>query len=349
MKNKETILFVAPKMNNFILNDLKILSKEYIIIKNFYNYNKKYFTPFYIAHQFIFLLFKINSIDKIIIQFAGYWSILPTLFSKFFNKKSIIISHGTDCASIPSLNYGNLRKRILNKICLVSYNSCDLICPVSNSLIKVENKFYNKKQEYNQGILSFYPNLKTDFNVIHNGLDIDFWYIEKYNKKSNSFLAVFSKKQYYLKGGDLILNIAKRFNHCTFEIVGLHKPKHIKKLPNNLKFEGHINMQELREKYNKSEYFFQLSSFEGFGLSLCEAMLGLCIPIGSSVNMIPEIIGENGYILQQKNEQKLIKIIERVLNIKNKKLMAEKARNSIKLRYNLKTREVNLLKTISKL
>ena len=43
--------------------------------------------------------------------------------------------------------------------------------------------------------------------------------------------------------------------------------------------------EKLRNYYSKSQFHFQLSMYEGFGLALCEAMLCRCIPIGSSVNM----------------------------------------------------------------
>jgi len=346
MTQQKTILFVTPQMSGFALNDLNILKSEYKIILNVYNWNNKYLTPFNLIHQFFFIAFNIFKINKIIIEFGGYWSLIPAIFGKLFRKRTIIICHGTDCAYLPSLNYGNLGKKYIKLFCKFSYDLSDLICPVSESLIQVKNKFHLKNNEVNQGILSFFPNLKTPFEVINNGLDLDFWTNDKYNKRKNTFLAVFSEKQYQLKGGDLILTIAKRFKECSFEIVGLEYPEFLYDKPKNISFLGKLNREELIYKYTQSEFYLQLSSFEGFGLSLCEAMLCRCIPIGSSVNMIPEIIGKNGYILEEKNSKQLELIIKEALELENKELVAKKARQSIINRFSLEKRKMNLLKVV---
>ena len=349
MKNQETLLFVSPKLSGFTNNDLIILSKTYRIKQNIYDWDKKNNTPLYLLNQFVFLLFNIWSIDKIVIEFAGYWSLLPTLFGKVFGKKSIIISHGTDCANLTSLQYGSLGKKYLKTFCKLSFQLTDLICPVSESLVKTENHFHNKPNEIEQGILAFYPNLKTPFKVIHNGLDIDFWKSIDYNKKSNSFLAVFSNQQYQLKGGELIVTMAYRMKDCTFEIAGLEMPKSLINIPENITFLGYLTKDELKEKYREHEIYLQLSSFEGFGLSLCEAMLGQCIPIGSSSNMIPEIIGENGYVLESKNAFELEKILADAIQKTNKKEVALKAQESIINRFSIERRSNKLLETLSEL
>jgi glycosyltransferase involved in cell wall biosynthesis len=346
MTQQKTILFVTPRMSGFALNDLNILKSEYKVIQNVYDWNKKNLTPFHLIHQFFFVAFNIIKINKIIIEFGGYWSLIPAIFGKLFGKRTIIICHGTDCAFLPSLNYGTLGKKHIKLICKFSYNLSDLICPVSESLIQVENKFHLKNNETNQGILSFFPTLKTPFEVIHNGLDLDFWTNDKYSKRKNTFLAVFSEKQYRLKGGELIFTMAHRFKECNFEIVGLEQPGLLNNTPKNISFLGKLTHEELIDKYTQSEFYFQLSSFEGFGLSLCEAMLCKCIPIGSSVNMIPEIIGENGYILEEKNSHQLEQIIKEALELKNKEVVAEKARQSIINRFSLEKRKMNLLKAI---
>ena len=349
MKNQETLLFVSPRLSGFAINDLNILSKKYHVRQNIYNWEKKNNTPFYLIHQFFFLCINIWTIDKIVVEFAGYWSLLPCLFGKIFNKKSILISHGTDCANLPSVNYGSINKKYLKTFCKLSYRLSHLICPVSESLIQSENHFHLKQNEINQGILSFLPNLKTPLKVIHNGLEIEFWKADTYKKKNNSFLAVFSSQQYNLKGGELIFTMAYRMKECTFEIAGMEQPRILQNIPNNLTFLGHLDKEKLKEKYKEHEFYFQLSSFEGFGLSLCEAMLGQCIPIGSSVNMIPEIIGDNGYILEKRNAFELENLLKSVIKNSNKQELAKKAQESIIKRFFLEKRSERLLDTLQSL
>ena len=349
MNNQKTILFVTPILNNFVLNDLGILTSEYKVIQNTYDWYRKYLTPFFLIHQFFFIAINIARINKIIIEFGGYWSLIPSLFGNLFDKKTIIICHGTDCASIPSLKYGSLGKKYINFFCKISYRLADLICPVSESLIKVENNFHINIKERKQGILNFFPSLNTPFKVIYNGLDIEFWKDNKYKKRKNTFVSVLSEKQYFLKGADLIYELAIKFKNYNFEIIGLEQPNFLDNVPENLTFSGKIKQKNLIKKYYQSEFYLQLSSFEGFGLSLCEAMLCNCIPIGSSVNMIPEIIGNNGYILKERDINKLFEIIKIATNSKNKNIMRKKARNSIIERFKLTSRKKILLHTLKNL
>ena len=59
------------------------------------------------------------------------------------------------------------------------------------------------------------------------------------------------------------------------------------------------------EVYNRHAFYLQMSMFEGFPNALCEAMQSGCIPIGSAVAAIPDIIGTTGYVLERKSADQL--------------------------------------------
>jgi hypothetical protein len=90
-------------------------------------------------------------------------------------------------------------------------------------------------------------------------------------------------------------------------------------LNNNVFFLGKLTPENLRHYYLSSQYYLQLSVYEGFGVSLCEAMLCECIPIGSSVNIIPEIIGDSGFILEKESIDELVFLVKTVMKIENKR------------------------------
>ena len=48
-------------------------------------------------------------------------------------------------------------------------------------------------------------------------------------------------------------------------------------------------------------YYLQLSVMEGFPNALGEAMACGCVPIGSNVSGIPELIGDTGIVITKKN------------------------------------------------
>ena len=304
-------------------------------------------TPFYMLHQIYFILKKHKSIKKIIISSGGYWSLIPSLAGKLLGIEVFIILNGSDCAAIPSINYGDLRKFPLKKVIEISYKKATTLLPVSSSLILTNNTFLSKTQETKQGYKHFFPDIKTEAIVLHNGIDVNFWKPLKGIKKvKNSFISVFSgTSQFQRKGGDLILEVAKKFPDCKFFLAGLEKPKNINS-SDNVVFLGKLTPNELRKYYNMSEYYFQLSTFEGFGVALCEAMACKCIPIGSSVNMIPEIIGDSGYILHNKNLSELENLINKVLLNKSNQKLANKARNQICNNFPMEKREKKLLELI---
>jgi glycosyltransferase involved in cell wall biosynthesis len=335
------LLFVYPKKVSFIDLDIDLLSSEFKIHQNYYSWNKKIFVPFFIIHQFFFILFKAKKFHAILISFGGYWALIPTLMGKVFGKPVYIIIHGSDAVSFPELNYGSFRTKLLSIVLNFCYSKADRLLPVSESLVYTENSFYKKNIILKQGFSVELPNLKTPYSVIYNGFDLEKWYLSDY--KQNTFIAVFSESQFELKGGDLILAIADSFPNYNFKIVGLKRPNFIEHKPVNVQFMGRKSSEELALEYSLAKYYFQLSSFEGFGCSLCESMLSGCIPIVSSVNILPSIVGDTGYILEERSVDKLIKLINSVVSSSQIK---PSPRMRIVNQFSMEKRKVKLIKTI---
>jgi len=349
-KDRQNILFVTHSLQSFICNDISILSTRFDVVQNIYPWSKKRYTPWYLWKQFWWILFNIGKLHAIVISFGGYWALVPAMMGRLFGKPVFIIVHGTDCASIPSVGYGMLRKNPLRTICKWSYSLANMVIPVSESLRYVYNSFYepDDKKECYQGLLHHFPDLNTPMRIIYNGLDQNFWKMQAGDLKTgNTFLAVFSSSQFFLKGGDLIIEIAHRFPHATFYIAGTSESEVPKTWPENIVFLGRLTPEELRTYYRKITFYFQLSVFEGFGCALCEAMLTECIPIGSSVNMIPEIISETGFILQKRDVKELEQIILEALSVSDKVKMGKMARERVIENYSMERRKKELLEILA--
>ncbi len=340
------IIFVYPEKASFINLDIRILSEKFHVTENTYKWNNKKLLPFLLFKQLIFLLKKIRSTDSIVISFGGYWAILPTLIGKLYKKPVLIMLHGTDCTAFDEIKYGNIRKPILKFVLKISYKFASHLLPVSSSLVYTENTFYSKNKVIKQGYKNFFKENNTRKTIIHNGIDIDRWHILSNNKrKENRFITVLGEGQFVRKGGELIIETAKKLPQFEFYFIGINIPLSLSEIPDNVKFISKTKPEKLLELYNDSKYYLQLSIFEGFGYALCEAMASGCIPIVSSSNILPYIIGDTGYVLDHLDTNLLISLL---LDIQkdNNNAKGSEARKRIVEQFTIEKRQEKLMEVI---
>jgi glycosyltransferase involved in cell wall biosynthesis len=343
---KPRLLMVIPAMHSFIQQDIELLSDNYSIKINTYDWRKKALAPFYLLSQAIKLLVQIPQSAIILVQFGGYWSLIPSLYGRLFNKPVYIVLHGTDCASIPSLKYGSLRIPLLKWFCKQSYTLATQLLPVSDSLVETTNKFIDWEKPIRNGLKYHFPKLTTPIQVIPNGFDTDFWVPNEANRTEViTFLTVMSPAQFILKGGDLIVELAAEKPDFHFRFVGLDCPDGVQ-APLNVTFLGRMDRESLRKEYQAANYYFQLSSYEGFGCALCEAMLCGCIPIVSEVNALPEIVGVTGVSVPFRRMSNLLISVQIIHNFSHGKNINLTSRERIKALFSLDKRKELLLTTL---
>jgi glycosyltransferase involved in cell wall biosynthesis len=304
----------------------------------------KLHTPLSFVSQLLFLLGNIGKSDLLIVQFAGYHSLLPALLGKIFGIPCLIVVGGTDAHYFPGIGYGNWQKNVLKTFTAFSFRLCTHIAPKHSSLIKSAYN-YDLAEPNQQGIFARLPKLKTPYTEITNGYDIVKWHCTS-PKKKNTFITVSGAWEYHfqqqLKGIDLILQVAPLFPDCEFIILGVDNDSRIQTTLPNIKILPGVKNEELIDIFSACEFYLQLSIAEGFPNALCEAMLCECIPIGSSVFSIPEIIGDSGFVLENRNAVQLKQLIEKAIQ-SEKELLKKNARLRITKSYTLQIRKQKLL------
>lgn len=235
------------------------------------------------------VLGKIRDCDAVHVHGTGFFSDF-LLLTKPLHKKPVIIStHGGifHTKSIMPLKwiYFNIVQRLI-------LNLADKVIAVSKS----DGKLFGK--------------ICMNLIVIENGVDVEKFAGPGKKKEENTFLFVgrLSKN----KRIDLLLasfaQAAKQVSDARLFIVGedwegieeeLKKKAETLGIVGKAIFTGMIAEEELLEYYGKSEFFVSASQYEGFGLSLVEAMAAGCIPVVNDIEAFREIIedGKNGFLI----------------------------------------------------
>ncbi|MFL0684072.1 MAG: glycosyltransferase family 4 protein [Algoriphagus aquaeductus] len=298
------ILYTFPVRTAFIDRDLEMI-RPVAEIKPLEFTQSPVKLPFYFILQFFQLLWFLPRTSQYLCFFGGYHSVLPVWFGKVFGKKCTIQAGGTDCINMPEIGYGNFRKKWLRIATVYSFKNCSLILPVAEALVKQEYS-YDSQINPMQGLLNLIPDLKTPIQVIPNGFDTDFWRDLGKTRKPLSFISVATgtsnPSRSIVKGYDLIEKLAEQHPNWSFTLVGDSAYFSSNK---NVRVLGKMKPYELLELYNSHQFYLQLSTSEGFPNALGEAMASGCVPIGSAVGAIPEIIGDTGIVLHEKSLETL--------------------------------------------
>jgi len=338
------ILYTYPVRTAFTDRDIEMISPE-MKIKALEFTQSPTKLPFYFILQFFQLLWHLPATTQYLCFFGGYHSVLPVWFGKKFRKKCIIQAGGTDCINMPEIGYGNFRKKWLRKATVYSFKNCSLILPVAEALIEQDYR-YDPKISTKQGLRNLIRGLTTPIQVVPNGFDTDFWKDLKKDRHPRSFISVATgtskTSRAIIKGYDLIEKLAETHPDWSFTLVGdpRYRSAHV-----NIRVLDRLSRIQLLELYNTHRFYLQLSTSEGFPNALGEAMACGCIPIGSAVGAIPEIIGDTGVILRTKDLNQLENALRNVFASDLAALQAQAA-DRILRKFNFSSRKTLLIDSL---
>jgi glycosyltransferase involved in cell wall biosynthesis len=314
MSSRLRILMIYDKRTTFVRRDIDILSEDHVVDEHHFQNSPKWKASLSLIHLFLKLLFTGRKYDVVVCQSAGYLSYAPAILKNMSGFKAVIIAIGTDAARLPEIGYGHYTKSLLSWFTTKSYRKSDLILPVHKSLEK-DTYRYADIQFPEQGFSNLAGRVNTPVVEVVNGYDYrTFDQTSTTMERSVSFLTVAVKvgsASYYRKGFDLIMELARRMPEAQFTIVS--EFPELEPIPENVMVMKNIDQKALAEVYNSHRFYLQLSMFEGFPNALCEAMLCGCIPIGSDVAGIPDIIGSDGYLLRRKDAEMLHQLALRAI------------------------------------
>lgn len=313
----KNIIFIKPTNSSFILTDQKILEKHYRVTTFLLDQNLGKMTYFRnLLRLAFFLLRNAGNYDAFFCWFGDYHAAIMVFIARLTGKYSIIFAGGQEAICYKELGKGVYLKKFRGLLVKYALRNCSLILPNHQSLIYHENYFYNPKNPHLDGIKYYVKGIKGEIIVIPNGIGTDC--IDRnlsISKDPNLVLTVGTMNKlsdFYNKGFDLFIGLARRCKFLEFVAIGVKRDYlewieaqyHISEIE-NLKVIPSSPFEVLNEYYNKASVYLQVSITEGMPNSLGEAMLCECIPIGSNVNGIPDVIGNAGVIVYKRDIDEL--------------------------------------------
>lgn len=358
MEKKKTLIFVKPADSSFIISDQKILERSYSVLPFLIaSANKKGNFLLSLAKLAFFLLRNAGRTDAFVCWFGDYHTAVMVFVARLTAKKTVILAGGQEAICYKELGKGVYQKPFRAWCVKYALRNATLILPNHASLIYHENIFYNADKPHIDGIRHYVKGIKGKIIVVPNG--IDFSRIDRNSaieKDPNLVLTVGTMNKeadFYNKGFDLFIALSRLHPDRDFVLIGTKRTYH-EWIESNYKVSEIKNLkiipsfcpdEILREYFNKAKVYLQISITEGMPVSLGEAMLCECIPVGSNVNGIPDAIGDTGVLVYNRDIEELSSALELAFRMDT----GLKARQHTLANFSIKQREEAMISAISSL
>jgi glycosyltransferase involved in cell wall biosynthesis len=298
--------------------------------------------------------------DQVYVFFADLHFATAAVFCRLFRKRIAVAVGGYDANYVEGIAYGIPPSSCRGILTGYALGWAGAILPVHESLIEFQTDYAFPRRT---GLMERNPGLdRRKLHVVANGYDAAFWSSQPEIVRSPRRVVCLgtpwetsagaddpaAKQKIRLKGLDLILNAAPLLPEVEFLMLGVSSEAALLKtagaavLPPNVRIEGRLSEADLRGRFSSAHAFLMPSLSEGHPNALCEAMLCGCVPVGSPVNAIPEIIGDTGVLLREHTPENLAAAISKALGMKG-----EGARARICDRYSLERRRSALIRALA--
>jgi len=350
----DKIIFVKPANSTFIKADQKILESHFVVVPYLLKIQTNPFS-FILAltKLFFYLLFNVRKSKAVVTWFADYHAFVIALVCKITGTKFVIFAGGQEAICYPELHKGVYYKKFRGSCVKYALKNASLIIPNHQSLVYHENYYYSDSGK-KDGMKYYIPELKTRMAVIPNGYDIEKFKRDYAIAKVQNMVLTIGKTNtlpdILNKGFDVFTEVAMRNPQLQFVIIAIKKEHiewmenkyHVSQIP-NLKLIPYLcPFETLSLYFNQAKVFVQASITEGMPNTLGEAMLFECVPVGSSVNGIPDTIGDTGVIVQKRNVEELENAILKALTLDTGK----KAREHIIANFTMEKREQKIIEAL---
>ena len=277
------ILFVHNQPQSFVRIDLALLRERWSVEERFERSRRVNPAAVWGA---------VRRADLVFCWFASWHSLLPVLYARIQGKPSVVVVGGYDTANIPRIAYGSQRGGVRRQL------SRTIIHAASHLIVNSESA--GLETITNTGAL------ESKITVIYHGVEP----IEPPGEAIRDRIALTVggvwRENLYRKGLLPFVQAAKLLPDWHFIVAGKWEDG-IDTLRaaagDNVTLTGFLDDSALADVYRRASVYVQASLHEGFGMSLAESMSAGCIPVGTRIGAIPEVMGDTGIYTDPEPEQ----------------------------------------------
>ncbi|MDX1741795.1 MAG: glycosyltransferase family 4 protein, partial [Rhodothermales bacterium] len=205
----------------------------------------------------------------------------------------------------PEIGYGVFASSWRAPIARFVFRRLSLLLPTTESLMSSTNRYSEYPREHADGVLTHIPDLAVPHRVVPLGIATGMWPMgpEVRQRVVLTVAYIRDERTFRVKGLDLFLAVAPMLPDVTFRVVGV-VPEFAKSVAGHRPLAPNVELlpprpqSELVAQYQSASVYAQLSRTEALPNVVKEAMCCGCIPVGSAVVGIPEVIGDAGYIVE---------------------------------------------------
>ncbi len=319
---KEPLLLILPTGSTFMKVDEELLSDTFYCHTIQLDQNRSRLRYLAKTAAAMYHLAIHPSWRKIAIWFADYHAAPLVLAAKLLKKKSYVFIGGYDAVQYPELGMGVYCSFWRGLCAIIALRGCTAVIANHPALLSSLNTYYCQER-HPDGIYKLLPGLNTPSYVIHNAIaaEAPTRFAPDREKQILTVGTTPRLQDFYNKGYDLLVEVAKRRPELRFIFVGIKKQwlpeldaRHeLLSLPNLIMHEG-LPHPELLRMMEQSSVYAQPSISEGMPNALMEAMLMGCVPVGSNVAGIPTVIGKQGFVFDKRSSIDLESALDNALN-----------------------------------
>lgn len=233
---------------------------------------------------------RLRRADAVFCWFASLHSFIPSMAAAAFRKPVVSVVGAYDAANVPEIGFGHMghpwKRHVVTAVCNAS---SVLIC---NSDYAVETVRRNVPT-------------RTPIRRLYHG--VEFKPVPRNDAREALALSVglIRRENLLRKGHEAFVRAARFVPEARFVLAGRFvddAPNYLRSIgPPNFELRDHLPQAELDRLFDTASVYVQPSAHESFGLSVVEAMGAGEIPVVSRRGALPEVVGDHGIYVDERD------------------------------------------------